>query len=105
MSISNCSRQIAWVCNLLSKIGYPMTTPTPLYGNNQGSIFIASNPVTERRSKHIDICFHYICQEIECKRLQVFFVDGASNTTDLFTKNLPRDKFEKFRADLGLEFY
>jgi hypothetical protein len=105
MSISNCSRQIAWVRNLLSEIGYPMTTPTPLYGDNQGSIFIASSPVTERRSKHIDIHFHYIRQEIERKRLQVFFVDGASNTADLFTKNLPRDKFEKFRADLGLEFY
>jgi hypothetical protein len=105
MSISDCSRQIAWVCNLLSEIGYPMTTPTPLYGDNQGSIFIASNPVTERRSKHIDIRFHYIRQEIERKHLQVFFVDGASNTADLFTKNLPRDKFEKFRADLGLEFY
>jgi hypothetical protein len=82
-----------------------MTTPTPLYGNNQGSIFIASNPVTEHRSKHIDIRFHYIRQEIERKRLQVFFVDGASNTANLFTKNLPCDKFEKFCADLGLEFY
>jgi hypothetical protein len=104
MSLSDCSCQIAWVCNLMTEIGYPMITATPIYGDNQGSIFIASNPITERRTKHIDIKFHYIRQEIERNHVALFFVEGVNNTADLFTKNLPLVKFDKFVHELGLEF-
>jgi hypothetical protein len=104
MSLSDCSRQIAWVRNLMTEIGYPMITATPIYGDNQGSIFIASNPITERRTKHIDIKFHYIRQEIERNHVAPFFVEGVNNTADLFTKNLPLVKFDKFVHELGLEF-
>ena len=36
-------------------------------GDNQGSIFIASIPVTEKRLKHIDICYHYIHEVVDCQ--------------------------------------
>ena len=29
----------------------------PLNGDNQGAIFMASNPVQEKRIKHMDICY------------------------------------------------
>jgi hypothetical protein len=31
--------------------------------------------------------------------------EGSENPADLFTKNLGRIKFQKFREQLGLEFY
>jgi hypothetical protein len=34
--------------------------PTPMYADNQGSIFIGSNPVQEIRTKHIDVKYHYV---------------------------------------------
>jgi hypothetical protein len=104
MSISDCSRQCAWIHSLFSKIGYPMKAPIPLCGDNQGSIFLASNPATGKLSKHIDIRFHYIRQEVQHKHIDVLFVDGIENPADMFTKNLARVKFEKFRGQLGLEF-
>jgi hypothetical protein len=104
MSLSDCSHQITWVCNLMTEISYPMITATPIYGNKQGSIFIASNPITERRTKHIDIKYHYIHQEIERNHVAPFFVEGVNNTADLFTKNLLLVKFDKFIHELGLEF-
>ena len=39
------------------------------------------------------------------KKIELFFVEGAENPADLFTKNLAAPKFIKFRAELGLEFY
>lgn len=66
---------------------------------------MASNPVQERRIKHIDIKYHYIHQELENGNIEIFFIEGAENPTDMFTKNLGRDKFLKFRGQLGLEFY
>jgi len=104
MSLSDCSRQVVWVRNLLQEIGYNLG-PIPIAGDNQGSIFIASNPVTEKRSKHIDIRYHYIREVIEDKLVEVFYIEGENNPADMFTKNLAAPKFTKFRALLGLEFH
>lgn len=104
MSLSDCSCQVVWVRSLLEEIGYQLD-PIPICGDNQGSIFIASNPVQEQRSKHIDIRYHYIREVVTNRKVEILFVDGSENPADMFTKNLGHVKFLKFRAQLGLEFY
>ena len=47
---------------------------------------------------------HYICDVIERKLVQVFYLEGEENPADLFTKNLGLVKFAKFRQMLGLTF-
>jgi len=63
MALSDCSCQVVWMHTLMGELGYSLK-PIPICGDNQGSIFIASNPVTERRSKHIDIRYHYVREVI-----------------------------------------
>jgi len=65
---------------------------------------MASNPVTEPCSEHIDIRYHGICKSVVKGNVELFFIDGAENPTDLLTKKLPRKKFAKFRAQLALQF-
>ena len=93
-----------WIQALLRELGYKIPV-VPICGDNQGLIFIGSNLVHGRRLKYIDICYHYVRQLIEEKKIELFFVEGAENPTDLFTKNLGATKFLKFREQLGLEFY
>jgi hypothetical protein len=104
MSLSDTSRQLVWVKNLLIELGIQLS-PIPLYGDNQGSIFLASNPVQEKRIKHIDLRYHFIRDVVRLKQVELFFIEGAENPADMFTKNLGRVKFLKFREQLGLEFY
>ena len=104
MAISDCSRRVVWMHTLLGELGYNLK-PVPICGDNQGSIFIASNPVTEKRSKHIDIRFHFIREVIEKKYVELYFIDGENNPADMLTKNLGRIKFQKFRDMIGLEFF
>src|SRR6202000_1882788 len=82
MALSDSSRQVVWMHTLLGELGYHMK-PIPICGDNQGLIFIASNPVTEKRSKHIDIRYHYIRQVVEQKLAEIFFIDGENNPADL----------------------
>ena len=89
---------------LLEEIGYKLGL-LPICSDNQGAIFISSNPITERRSKHIDIRYHYVRELVEDKKVEVFYVSTDDNPADLFTKNLGRIKFLKFRGMLGLRFY
>ena len=104
MVLSDTSRQAMWIKMLLTELGLTLKA-IPIYGDNQGSIFIGSNPVRERRTKHIDICYHYVRQCIEDKQVELMFIEGSNNPADMFTKNLGINKFSQFRAQLGLEFY
>ena len=65
---------------------------------------MASNPVTEPRSKHIDIRYHGIRESIANGKIELFFIDSAENPIDLLTKNLLHEKFAKFKVQLGLQF-
>ena len=47
MALSDCSRQVVWMHTLLGELGYHLSA-IPICGDNQGSIFITSNPVTEK---------------------------------------------------------
>ena len=103
MAILDCSRQVVWIHTLLGELGYQLA-PVPICGDNQGAIFIASNPITEKRSKHINIHFHYIREVIKKKLIELYFIDGENNPADMLTKNLGQVKFQKFRGMIGLEF-
>ena len=104
MALSDCSRQVVWMHTLLGELGYNLK-PIPICGDNQGSIFITSNPVTKKRSKHIDIHYHYIREVVERQLADVYFIDGDKNPADLLTKNLGSVKFLLFRPDYGLRFF
>jgi len=103
MAMSDTCQQVSWIQSLMSELGFPLSE-TPVCANNQGSIFIGSNPVQERHTKHIDIHYHYICKCIEDKKVSVVFLPGCNNPMDMFTKNLPQVAFHKFREQLGLIF-
>jgi hypothetical protein len=103
MALSNTCCQISWIQSLFGKLGYTLTR-IPICSDNQGSIFIGSNPVQERRTKHIDIHYHYICECIENDKVMVIFIPRNDNPADMFTKNFGTIKFVKFRDSLGFEF-
>ena len=95
MALSDCSCQVVWMHTLMGELGYHLK-PIPICGDNQDSIFIASNPVTEKQSKHIGIRHHYIREVVERKFAEIFFIDGDKNHADLLTKNLGSVKFQLF---------
>jgi hypothetical protein len=95
MALSDTSCQIKWIQSLFSELGYQIKC-IPICADNQGSIFIRSNLVQEKHTKHIDICNHYICECIENEDVSVVFIEGNDNPADMFTKNLGATLFLKF---------
>ena len=103
MAISDCSRQAIWIKTLIKELRIKIRS-IPIYGDNQGSIFIASNAVQESHTKHINICYHYICELVVAKEVDLQFMPGEMNPANMFTKNLLKIKFTQFRNQLGLKF-
>ena len=65
MALSDYSKQAVWIKTLIEELGFCLTA-VPIYGDNQVTIFIASNAMQESCTKHIDIWYHYI-RELICK--------------------------------------
>jgi len=99
---SSAAREVVWIRKLLSDIGCPCDKETTLYIDNQSAIQLVGNPVFHKRTKHIDVHFHFIREKVNEKEIKVEFVPSENQRADIFTKALPRDRFRSMCAKLNL---
>ena len=62
------------------------------------AIALSKDNKFDARTKHIDLRYHFIRKAVEGKILPT-----NENVSDIFTKALPRPKFQEMVALLGLE--
>jgi hypothetical protein len=67
-------------------------TPTIIYGDNEGSVILTHNPQFHQRSKHITLCYHWICDFVTNGILKMENCQDPENTADILTKALPKPK-------------
>jgi hypothetical protein len=103
MCMSDACHQLVWIESLLQELSFPVTN-IDLCCDNQGAIFLASNPVQEHRSKHIDIRYHYIRECVEEKKISLTYIPTNDQIADIMTKNLNYNKFKFFRESLNVVF-
>ncbi|GJS62211.1 hypothetical protein Tco_0656995, partial [Tanacetum coccineum] len=60
----------------------------------QSAIAISCNPVQHSKTKHIDIRYHFIKEHVEKGTVEIYFVGTEYQLADLFTKALPKERFE-----------
>jgi hypothetical protein len=79
------------------------TTVVPkavLNTDNQAAIKIATNESVNPRSKHIDIKYHFIKDEIKKGTVSIRWIPTEDQEADILTKALPRLIFERLRRKL-----
>ncbi|GJZ25817.1 hypothetical protein Tco_0570070 [Tanacetum coccineum] len=54
-------------------------------------------------SKHIDIRHHFIKEQVERRVVELYFVETKYQLADIFTKALPRERFETILPLLGVK--
>nr|GEX00527.1 retrotransposon protein, putative, Ty1-copia subclass [Tanacetum cinerariifolium] len=73
----------------------------PRYCDNRSAIALCCNNVQHSKSKHIDIRHHFIQEQVEKGVVELFFVTIDYQLADIFTKALPRERFEFLLPRLG----
>nr|GEZ75423.1 hypothetical protein [Tanacetum cinerariifolium] len=84
---------ILWVRSQLTNYGFDFNK-IPLYCDNRSAIALCCNNVQHSRSKHIDIRHHFIHEQVERGVVELYFVSTNYQLADIFTKALPRQRFE-----------
>ncbi|GJV04202.1 retrovirus-related pol polyprotein from transposon TNT 1-94 [Tanacetum coccineum] len=65
----------------------------PLYCDNKSVIALCYNNFQHSRAKHIDIRYHFIKEQMENVIVELYFVRTEYQLVDIFTKPLPRERF------------
>ena len=68
--------------------------------DNQGSIALAKNPIKHQRTKHIDIKYHFIRDQISKGIVEISYIPSEYNVADVFTKPVSSIRLNKFRNKL-----
>nr|GEU33587.1 retrovirus-related Pol polyprotein from transposon TNT 1-94 [Tanacetum cinerariifolium] len=65
----------------------------PLYWDNKSAIALFCNNVQHSRAKYINIRCHFIKEQVENGIVEIYFVWTEYQLVDIFTKPLPRERF------------
>ncbi|XP_046602591.1 secreted RxLR effector protein 161-like [Neodiprion lecontei] len=96
------SREAIWLRKLLLDIEYPCADATVIFVDNQSAIRLVRNPEFHKRTKHIDIRYHYIREKVVEKILKIEYVQTKQQKGDIFTKAQPRERFCMLRESIGM---
>jgi hypothetical protein len=102
MALADAANQATWYRSFLTEIGYEVSDPIPLHGDNKGTVDLALNPVTGRRSKHIPIKHHAIRQYVEDGFINLIRTPTNDMLADGLTKPHTHVKLKDFITGLGL---
>ncbi|GJS23266.1 retrovirus-related pol polyprotein from transposon TNT 1-94 [Tanacetum coccineum] len=101
MSLSLCCAQVLWLGTQLTDYGFHFDK-IPMYCDSKAAIAISCNPVQHSRTKHIDVRYHFIKEQVEKGIVELFFVGTEYQLADLFTKALSEDRFKYLVRRLGM---
>ncbi|GJR01843.1 retrovirus-related pol polyprotein from transposon TNT 1-94 [Tanacetum coccineum] len=101
VSLSACCAQILWLRTHLTDYGFHFDK-IPMYCDSKAAIAISCNPVQHSRTKHIDVRYHFIKEQVEKGIVELFFVGTEYQLADLFTKALSEDRFKYLVRRLGM---
>ena len=79
-----------------------MTTATVVFCDNVSTMYMASNPVQHRRTKHIEIDIHFVREKVSLGQVRVLHVPSSRQYADIMTKGLPSQLFSEFWSSLCL---
>jgi hypothetical protein len=63
--------------------------------DNVDALFMSQNSSTGVRSRHVDTRYHFIRENVEEGIVRVEFVKSSENDSDILTKNVNQEMYEK----------
>ena len=70
--------------------------------DNKGAIDLSKNPVQHARTKHIEIRYHFLRDNVQKGNISIEKVSSEDNIANILTKPLKHEPFNLLRLGLGL---
>ena len=103
VAASEAARNAIWLNRMFSELA-PLKKVPRLLVDNASAIRLAKNPEFHKRSKHIDIRYHFVRERVQEGELVVEYVRSKDQAADILTKPIPRVQFEELRSLVGMKW-
>ncbi|GJS41571.1 retrovirus-related pol polyprotein from transposon TNT 1-94 [Tanacetum coccineum] len=101
VSAEKACQQALWMKQAL--IDYDIRLDdVPIMCDNKGAIDLSENPMQHSRTKHIEICHHFLRDNVQKGHISIEKVPFVNNITDILTKPHKRESFNYLRLGLGM---
>ena len=80
------AKEVLWLHQLISQISGVSLEMTTLFSDNQSAITLTKDHQYHARTKHIDVCFHFIRWIVEDGKLRLIYCPMEEMVADIFTK-------------------
>ncbi|CAL1383833.1 unnamed protein product [Linum trigynum] len=94
--------EVIWLRWLPCDLVVQLSSPTPLYCDNQAALHIAANLVFHERTKHVEMDYYFVRERVHSGDVVACKVATSEQPADLFTKGLSVDQFTHLLVKLGL---
>ncbi|KAL4558415.1 hypothetical protein LXL04_036615 [Taraxacum kok-saghyz] len=95
--------KLVWLKQLLKDFDIHSKEQTLLFGDNESTLQIATNPIFHERTKHIEVDCHFVREKVEDKTLKLLPIRSAAQLANMFTKPLP--KCDRVNTDADSDTY
>ena len=102
MALSSAAQEAVWMRELISDLRNPPATSTEILEDNQSAISMAKNPQFHGRTKHINIKYHFIREQIANGTICLKYCPTEDMLADLLTKGIGPEKLERLRMSYGM---
>lgn len=102
MALFEAVREALWLKSLASSIKIDISKPIVIFEDNNGCISIANNPTKHKKTKHIDIKYHFSREQVDKNVIKLNYIPTDQQVADGLTKPLAATKFNQFRVEMSL---
>ena len=94
------AKEIMWARNMMGELGFPQVDATILGEDNQSTIAMIDNDCHGPKTKHIDIRYNLIREQVKNKVIVFQYLPTLDMTFDILTKSLGPKPFLHLRPKL-----
>ena len=98
-------QQAIWMNSWLSEVELRGNGAMKLLCDNLGVISLTETMQVHAISKAINVCYHFIWDEVNAGKVEIYPVATQDNIADLMTKSLPKEQHCRFVQAFGLDWW
>lgn len=96
------TKEAIWLRSFFNDLLGNCLPTTTIFGDNLGSIQLSGNPVFHRRTKHIDVKYHSLREQVQSRSVKFTHIPTNLQVADIFTKAIPKLSHFNHVNSLGL---
>ena len=101
IALTHGTKEAIWLRQMLKELDISCNS-IPISVDNQSAIKLANNSEFHKRSKHIDVRFHFVRDVISRKEIEISYVQSKHQLAEIFTKPLAKHQFCFLREKLNI---